>query len=622
MLSTALLSFPDTSQGETDPNSLTVTLTNTGGEVLTISAGPELAGVNASDFVIASSSTCTPATLPTLVPGGTCTVVAQFAPDEPNPPKTLSAQAIVTLEDPTSQASESVSIPLSGTEVAVAPAIALSPVSLNFNNENVGSVTSAQSILATNDGGAPLTISSISVAGANAGDFPETNTCPPSPAALAVGANCTISVKFQPSAAGTRTAAVAITDNASGSPQSIPLSGIGTAISVSLTPSSLGFSAQDVGSTSDPQSVTLQNTGSGPLTISSLSFTGANTSDFFQKNDCPAGAAATLAPGLSCTIDVTFAPTGTGSRAASLTVSDDAASSPQSVALSGTGTAPAVQFSALAVQFGATVVGTSAGNIPEQVSNSGNGPLVITQVGFTGSNTADFQVSGTCIGGSGASVTVAPGAACEIDVNFKPTATGTRNAILSVTDNAAGSPQQVVQLSGTATDFELQPAGGSSTSATIDAGQTANFNLQVASVNGFSGAPSLSCTSPIPAANCSVAPAQVTVASNQDAPFSLTLATTSGAKGSSLGPQPRHRIRVFILLATILALLTLIVFSRTSCRPRLVATLAFSSAVLLCSCGSTASSPVKGTPAGNYTVTVTAAVPGATRTMNLSIIVK
>ena len=616
------LSFPDTSQGQTNPNSLTVTLTNTGGEALTISAGPELGGANAADFIIASSSTCTAAALPTLVPGGTCTVVAQFAPDEPSPPQTLSAQAIVILEDPTTQANESVSIPLSGTEVAVAPAIALAPVSLNFNNENVGSLTSVQSILATNDGSAPLAISNISVTGANAGDFLEANTCPLSSAALAVGANCTISVKFQPSAAGTRTAAVTITDNAGSSPQAIPLSGIGTAISVSLTPSSLAFNAQDVGSTSNPQSVTLQNTGSGPLTISSISFTGTNKSDFSQKNNCPAGPAATLAAGLSCTIDVAFAPTDTGSRAALLTISDDAGSSPQSVTLSGTGTAPAVQFSALVVQFGATIVGTSAGNTPVQVTNSGNGPLVITQVGFTGSNMADFQVSGTCIGMSGASVTVAPGAACEIDVNFKPTATGTRNAVLSVTDNAAGSPQQVVQLSGTATDFELQPAGESSTSATIGAGQTANFNLQVASVNGFSGAPSLSCTSPIPAATCSVAPAQVTVASNQDAPFSVTLATTSGAKGPPLGPQPWHRIRIFILLTAILALLILIVFSRTKGRPRLVSTLAFSSAVLLCSCGSTASSPVKGTPAGNYTVTVTAAVSGATRTMNLSIIVK
>ena len=618
-LNPVLLIFPDTSQGQTNPNSLTVTLTNTGSNELSISAGPQLTGANAADFIIASSSTCTVATLPTLVPGGTCTIVVQFAPSEPNPPETLSAEAIVTLEEPTTQASESVSIPLSGTEVAVAPAVALSPLSLDFNSENVGSVTSAQTILVTNDGNASLAMANISVTGANPGDFLGTNACPVSPAAtLAAGAKCTISVKFQPSAAGPRTAAVTIADNASGSPQSIPLSGIGTAISISLAPSSLAFSAQDVGFSSSPQSVALQNTGSGPLTISSISFTGTNTSDFSQKNNCPAGPAATLPAGLSCTIDVTFDPTGTGSRTASLSISDDAASSPQSVALAGTGTAPAVQFSPLSIQFGATLVGRSTGNTPIQVSNPGSGPLVITQVGFTGTNASDFQVSGSCFGADGGSVTVAPGATCEIDVNFKPTAVGTCTAVLSVTDNAAGSPQQVVQLSGIATDFELEAAAGSSTSATIDAGQTANFNLQIASVNGFSGAPSLSCTSPIPLANCSITPAQITVTSNQTAPFAVTLATTSRAVAPLLGPRPQHRI--FFPLATILALIVL--FSRKGRRLRLVATLAFSSAILLCACGSTASSSMKGTPAGNYTVTITGAVSGSTRTMNLSIVVK
>lgn len=621
-LNPASVNFPDTSQGQTDPNSLTVTLTNAGSDNLSISPGPQLTGANATDFVIGSSSTCTAAALPTLLPGGMCTVVVEFAPNESNPPEVLSAEAVVTLQDPTSQASESVSIPLSGTEIPVAPAVALSPVSLNFNSENVGSVTPAQTVSVTNDGSAPLAIASVSITGANAGDFAGTNSCPLSPVTLAAGANCTISAKFQPSASGQRSAAISLADNASGSPQSIPLTGTGTAISASLTPSSLAFSAEDVGSISSPLSVTLQNTGSGPLTISSVSFTGTNAPDFSQKNNCPAGPAATLAAGLSCTIDVTFDPTGTGSRAASLAVTDDAASSPQTIALVGVGTAPALQFSALSVQFGATLVGTSAGNMPVQVSNSGNGPLVITQVGFSGANAADFQASGTCVGASGASVTVGPGSVCEIDVDFKPTAAGNRSALLSVTDNAAGSPQQVVQLSGTATDFELEAAAGGGTSVTIDAGQTATFNLQVASVNGFSGTPSLSCTSSIPAASCSLTPAQVTVAPNQNAPFSVTLPTTSRSMGAPLGPDSRCPVRIFIFLLTSLVLLRLILFWRTFRGQRLVAVVALSSAILLCSCGSTASSSVKGTPAGNYTLTVTGAISSTTRTVNLSVTVR
>lgn len=622
-LNPAALSFLDTAQGAVNPNSLTVTLTNTGSDELSISAGPQINGTNATDFAIVSSSSCTAAALPTLVPGGTCTIVAQFAPNEPNPPQTLSAQSVVTLMDPTSQATESASIPLSGTEVPVAPAIAFSPVALNFNSESVGSVTAAQTILVTNDGSAPLSISSISVAGTNAADFLETNACPVAPAVLAVNASCTISVKFQPTVAGQRAAAISFADNAGGSSQSIPLAGTGTATGVSLAPSSLTFTAQDVGSPSSPQTVTLQNTGTGPLTISSISFTGANVSDFSQKDNCPAGPAATLATGLSCTIDVTFNPTGTGARTASLSVSDDAGSSPQAVAVSGTGTAPAVNFSSLSVDFPATLVGASSGNSPVQLSNSGNGPLVITQVGFAGANPGDFQASGSCMEVNGASVSVAPGSSCEVDANFKPTAAGARTAMLSVTDNAAGSPQQSVQVTGAATDFQLEAVSGASTSATIQSGATATFNLQIASLNGFSGTISLSCTSSIPAATCSLAPTQVDISANQTVPFTVTLATTAR---SILPPSipPRVRgLRPLVPLACVSALLVPVLLARTRRNPRWVPVLVLLGGFAICSCGMTSNTrSVNGTPAGTYKVTISGAVSGTSRTASLSLTVQ
>lgn len=622
-LNPASLSFPDTAQGTVNPNSLTVTLTNTGSNELAISAGPQITGINAVDFVVASSSTCTVAALPTFVPGATCTIVVQFEPGEPNPPMLLSAQTVVTLTDPASQAGETVSIPLSGTEVAVAPAIAFSPVALNFSSENVGSLTAAQSITVTNDGSAPLAIANISIAGANAADFSETNNCPVAPATLAVNVSCTISAKFQPTVAGARAAAISVTDNASGSPQSIPLTGAGTATGVSLTPPSLTFSADNVGSVSTPQSVTLQNTGTGPLTISSISFTGANASDFSEKNNCPAGPVATLVAGLSCAIEVTFDPAGTGSRTASLSISDDAASSPQSVALAGTGTAPAVQFSAASLNFAPTLINTSSGNSPIQVTNSGNGPLVITQVGFAGANPSDFHASGSCTGASGASVSVAAGSNCEIDVNFDPTAAGARNAALSVTDNAAGSPQQVVQLSGAATDFQLQPADGGSASAAIKSGATASFNMQIASVNGFSGTPSLSCTNSVPGATCTVTPAQVAVAPNQSAPFAVTITTTAPSIAFPSSPGRQNRLRLFLFAAFMLTLFTMVLAVRKRPRMRLVTVFALASGFLVCSCGMTSGTrSVSGTPAGNYTLTINGASSGATRTATLSLTVQ
>jgi hypothetical protein len=103
----------------------------------------------------------------------------------------------------------------------------LSPTSLSFNNQNVGTTSAAQTVTLTNSGNGALTISSIGLTGTNAGDFAQTNTCPISPSTLAANANCTINVTFSPTAPGSRSASVSITDNAGGSPQSVTLSGTG-----------------------------------------------------------------------------------------------------------------------------------------------------------------------------------------------------------------------------------------------------------------------------------------------------------------------------------------------------------------------------------------------------------
>jgi N-acetylneuraminic acid mutarotase len=103
---------------------------------------------------------------------------------------------------------------------------------------------------------------------------------------------------------------------------------------VSLTPTSLSFSAVN-GATSGAQTVTLSNTGNASLSISGIAITGTNSSNFSQTNTC----GESLAAAASCTISVTFAPSSTASFSASLSITDNAAGSPQSVALSGTGTA-------------------------------------------------------------------------------------------------------------------------------------------------------------------------------------------------------------------------------------------------------------------------------------------
>ena len=113
-----------------------------------------------------------------------------------------------------------------------APGVSLSGTSLTFTSTNVGSTSAAQSVTLTNTGNATL-VETISVTGTNSGDFSESDNCNGS---VAAGSNCSISVKFTPSAAGTRTASVSIADNASGSPQTIGLSGTGAAVSTPTPP--------------------------------------------------------------------------------------------------------------------------------------------------------------------------------------------------------------------------------------------------------------------------------------------------------------------------------------------------------------------------------------------------
>jgi parallel beta-helix repeat protein len=214
-----------------------------------------------------------------------------------------------------------------------APAATVSAASLSFGSHAVDATSAAQVVTLTNSGNATLSITGIAVTGTNASDFAQTNTCGSS---VGAGANCTISVTFTPTATGSRSASLTITDNAANSPQAVGLSGTGTnspAPAVTLSTANLTFSNQAVGTTSTAQAVSLTNSGNATLSITGIAVTGTNASDFAQSNTCGSSVAA----GANCTISVTFTPTATGSRSASLSITDNAANSPQTVSLIGTG---------------------------------------------------------------------------------------------------------------------------------------------------------------------------------------------------------------------------------------------------------------------------------------------
>jgi phosphopantothenate synthetase len=116
----------------------------------------------------------------------------------------------------------------------------------------------------------------------------------------------------------------------------VTLTGTTIRPTVSVSPTSLAFGNVPINTASAPQPVIITNTGTAALVISSITMVGANPTRFAKTNNCPIGGAG-LAPGASCTVTVTFNPTRRVARSATLTIRDNAPTSPQTVTLTGTG---------------------------------------------------------------------------------------------------------------------------------------------------------------------------------------------------------------------------------------------------------------------------------------------
>jgi VCBS repeat protein/centrosomal CEP192-like protein/FG-GAP repeat protein len=497
------------------------------------------------------------------------------------------------------------------------PPVSVTPKSLTFANQLVGTSSATQPITITNNGAAATTITV-----AASGDFSQTNTCPVSPATLAVAANCALNVAFKPTASGVRNGAVTVTHQLAGSPQSVALSGTGVAPIVTLGGTSISFGNQNVGTTSSVQMVTLSNTGTATLTIPGIAITGANAGDFAQTNTCGASVAA----GANCSISVTFKPTATGNRSASVTITDNAAGSPQTVSLTGTGAAPVVMLSMTSINFAGQLVTTASAVQNVMLTNNGSTTLNITSIAITGANSGDFSETNTC----GASVAAA--ANCTISVTFKPTATGNRVASVAITDDASGSPQ-MISLTGTGTDFTIDVAAGGSNTATVAAGQPAAYNLQVTPMSGFNGAVTLSCSGAPSQATCTPSVPSVAPSGNAASTFAVNVTTTAPSilvpRGMPRTYPPLTWIRIilpWVLAFTIMLLLARLVGARHGAKwafaPMVVVLLGALVWTSGCGGGSGGGGVHNpGTPKGTYTLIVTGTSNGVSHTKNLTLAV-
>jgi hypothetical protein len=430
-LTPSAVTFPgSTVVGSTDATTESLTVKSSGTSAVTFT-GFEISGTNSTSFT--ATTTCPTAP---LAVGSTCTVTFTFVPQ-------TSGTNTASLKVSFSGGAGSASATLTGTGVASgSPAVTFTPSSLSFASTVEGSETAAQSVTLKNTGSATLvrTAGGITFSGTNGTSFVETATTCGS--TVAVGATCTISVAFKPVAVGALTGNLSVADNGTGSPQLVKLTGTGTAGSspiISLSATKFTFANTVTNATSEAQALTVTNTGGATAIFSSKLFTGTNPTSFQKYTTC----GTSLAAGAVCKFFVAFKPATTGALTANISIADNAGGSPQTVALSGTGTpAPTVTLSATSVAFSSTTHLTASSPIGVNVTNNGSATLHLMSIAIGGLQKSSFSQMNTC------PITLAPAATCTIYVDFYPATTGALTATLTLTDNGAASPQNIT-LSGT-----------------------------------------------------------------------------------------------------------------------------------------------------------------------------
>lgn len=213
----------------------------------------------------------------------------------------------------------------------VLPNIAVSPSTLTFGLQAVGTVSASQTVSVQNTGNGPLNLGTISISG----PFTKTSDCG---ASLVPGASCRIWVYFAPGIAGFQSGTLLIPNNSPNNPAAaVSLTGNGfvPAPGISVTPTSIGFGSLRLGLATSGRTIKVTNTGNAPLIVSSVSLGGPNPGDFWLGNDGCSGAA--VAPGASCTMAASFEPIQIGTRTATVTIVHNAGGGSTGVSLSGTG---------------------------------------------------------------------------------------------------------------------------------------------------------------------------------------------------------------------------------------------------------------------------------------------
>ena len=406
--------------GDTGPE-VTIDATNIGKANLTLSQ-PTITGPQAGDFLLVSFNASAPPNVAShyilkCKPTGGGTRSA-----------TLNVLSDARKDDGSSDSPKTVALTCTG----LAPK--LTAADLDCGSVNVSKSTVTQLKL-TNDGTQPLSVNQLVFSNA---EFSSTATLPIN---LSVGGSQNVPITFKPAAVGDRSATLVISSTDPTSPKTIKLTGKGTSPMVAFAMSTLDFGNVVLGA-SKALNVTVNNTGTGPLTITSVSLGGANATAFMTN----VSGSVTIDPGKSLSGMITFTPKTVGSASATFDVLCDDPSLPNMKAtaqLTGNGTSGMISVAPSALAFGGQLVGRTSPARTVTLTNTGKAPLKISQVMVTGNSAADFAITSPAIQGP-----LAPQATATVSLTLKPKTVGMEMAELEIQSDDPGKPSVVIQLTG------------------------------------------------------------------------------------------------------------------------------------------------------------------------------
>jgi LEA14-like dessication related protein len=363
-----------------------------------------------------------------VTPGNSCTIGIVFQPTAVG----ATSGAQLSISDDATNSPQVVT--LSGTGVVP---VTLNPTSLAFGNVEITN-TVVKNVTLTNNQSIPLHIASIT--GFPAGFAQNSATTCLAGTPVAGGGSCVIAVSVTPTAAGPIGGTITINDDANTAPQTFGVSATGT-VKLIPSPLSLSFASQMIGTTSTPQALTLTNPQSVSEQITGVSFTGANAGDFaVSSTTCSTSSSSPLPAGGACTINVTFTPSGPGTRTATLNIGD-----PLMIPLTGSGAAPVTVLPGL-LTYTSPVGTTSAYQTVTVTNMSTTNTIHITNFLLSG----DFvQTSTSC--GTAYPYALAPGASCFLTISFNPSIGGVRDGQLQVYESDVATSPQVINITGTGT---------------------------------------------------------------------------------------------------------------------------------------------------------------------------